>query len=102
MARPRLELHKLFCEVLGNQNCYFRPPAKLHMKYPCIRYERVGTSDRRADNRLYNTMNQYTATVIDPNPESKIPDKMLELPYCNFDREYAADGLNHFVFTIYF
>lgn len=101
MARPRLELHEKFCEILGSRNCYYRPPVKFKMKYPCIRYERSAIEDRRADNTAYLTMNRYTVTVVDPDPDSKIPEKVLALPYCSSDREYALEGLNHFVFTIY-
>jgi hypothetical protein len=29
-------------------------------------------------------------------------DDILALPYCQFDRSYVSDNLNHFVFTLYF
>jgi hypothetical protein len=40
--------------------------------------------------------------VIDRNPDSELPDKVIELPLCKFDRFYTADNLNHTVFTLFF
>ena len=28
--------------------------------------------------------------------------KIAALPYCSFDRWYATDGLNHYVYTLFF
>ncbi|MEG2624550.1 MAG: hypothetical protein RSC06_16790, partial [Clostridia bacterium] len=55
-----------------------------------------------ADNRVYRRKRRYVLTVIDKNPDSKIPDRMAELPMCALDRCYTADNLNHYTFTIYF
>jgi hypothetical protein len=45
---------------------------------------------------------QYQVTVIDRNPDSELPDMVEELPLCSFDRYFAADSLNHYVFTLFF
>lgn len=29
-------------------------------------------------------------------------EKMMEIPYCNFDRAFSSDNLHHYVYTIYF
>jgi hypothetical protein len=41
-------------------------------------------------------------TVIDRNPDSELPDKVEELPFCRFDRFYATENLNHHVFNLFF
>jgi hypothetical protein len=98
----RLKLHDLLCAALGSENVYFQPPSAGGMKYPCIVYSRTQINMKFAGNLLYNHKNGYTVTVIDPNPDSLIPDKVLNLPYCRFDRHYTADNLNHDVFNIYY
>lgn len=97
----RIELHEILCDILGNKNAYFQPPETLKMKYPAIRYSRYDIYTRRADGMPYNDMTAYQITVIDPNPDSEIVDKVKRLPYCSFDRHYEADNLNHDVFTLY-
>lgn len=102
MKTPRLQLHEILCELLGSRNCYFSPPSSLQMKYPCIRYELANTESTFADNRPYLTADRYNITVIDENPDSQIPKRVLELPYCISDRNYTQDNLNHFVFTLFY
>lgn len=98
--RTRLQLHEKLCDILGSRNVYFRPPAK-GMKYPCIIYDLEGYDPRYADNIPYTDPKRWSLTVIDQNPDSEIPYKLLQLSYCHLDRPYQADGLNHFVFTLY-
>lgn len=98
-------LHDLLKEVLGDQNadhCYFEPPASIHMRYPCIIYSYASDLDTLADNIHYKHSKRYTITVIDENPDSTIPDRLREIPYCSSDRNYSSDGLSHFVFTLYY
>lgn len=102
MARPREKLQTLFEKLLGSRNVYFQPPESVKLKYPCITYERSNIRTVLADNQIYLKQNQYTVTVIDEDPDSEIPDKVLELPYCGFDRHFTTDNLNHDVFTLYF
>lgn len=102
MAKKRLQLHDILCKILGSRNCYFRPPSGFEMHYPCIVYDHFSTEVDRADNIPYKTAKRYDITVIDENPDSEIPDRVLELPYCKSDRNFASEGLNHFTFTLYF
>lgn len=98
----RLELHDIFVRLLGLQNVYFQPPATVKMSYPCIVYRRSRPEVRHADDGIYSSREGYTVTVIDPNPDSEIPEKVMLLPLCRFDRHFTADNLNHDVFTIYY
>ena len=97
----RLELHKELCEILGSSNVYFQPPENLKLKYPCIVYHRSSGDTKYADNKPYTFRTRYMVTVIDPDPDSKIYEKVAMLPLCYYDRYYAADNLNHDVLNIY-
>lgn len=102
MAKSRLDLHQILVDILGSPNVYFQPPTNLTMKYPCIRYSWDSSWSPKADDKKYVSKKRYTLTVIDKNPDSPIPSKLEELPFCSIDRTYQADNLNHFVYTIYF
>lgn len=100
--RKRLELQETLEEVLGSRNVYFQPPSNVKMKYPAIVYERSRMDARHANNDIYKLRVPYTVTVIDKRPDSDIPERMLELPYCSSDRRYTSDNLYHDVFTLYY
>lgn len=99
---PRVELHDTLVNILGSENVYFQPPAKLVMQYPCIRYVRDTFVTNHANDRPYKQRKRYQVTVIDRNPDSDIVDQIAQLPLCAHDRFYTADNLNHDVFTIFF
>lgn len=100
-SRP--ELHEEFCEILGNRNAYFNPPESVTMKYPCIRYVLSSPNIKKANNGIYQITNRYEVTVIDHDPDSKIPFQLLSrFRMASWDRSYKADNLNHTVLTIYY
>lgn len=101
MARSRLELQQLLEDLVdGEAAVYFQAPTT--MSYPCIKYERANTRAFHADNLLYLFHKRYTVTVIDRDPDSPFPDQVEALPHSRFDRFYVVDGLNHFVFDLFF
>lgn len=102
MGQMQKPLHDILSEIVGPDKCYFDPPATMNMKYPCIRYIYSNDVDTYADNKHYLMARRYIVTVIDENPDSKIPEKLRELPYCTSDRNYTVDGLNHFTFILYY
>ena len=81
---------------------YFQPPSNISLTYPCIIYSRDGSRPEFAENALYLHTKRYTVTVIDRNPDSTLPDKVEELPMCSFNRFFATENLNHYVFTLFF
>lgn len=83
-------------------NVYFQPGSNVTMTYPAIRYERDPALSRFADNVLFFRFKRYLVTVIDRDPDSTIPDEVAALPMCTHNRFYAADSLNHDVFTLYY
>lgn len=99
----RLELQTLLEDILGSRNVYFQPLASVKMQYDAIRYNLSKYDVRRANDRLYLKTKQYEGVVITYDPDSDIPDRMLEtLQMCDFGKPYTADNLNHFPFTLYF
>jgi len=98
----RLELQALLVDLLGSNNVYFQPPPTVQMVYPCIVYKRDNVQTDFADDRPYSLAKRYLVTVIDPNPDSPLHEKVAQLPKCIFDRFYTADNLNHDVFRLFF
>lgn len=98
----RLELHEIFCEILGSRNAYFQPPESVKMSYPAIRYSRKDIKNRFANDKVYMQKDCYEVIVIDKDPDSELVKKVSTFPMCSFDRHYVSDNLNHDVFTLYF
>lgn len=72
------------------------------MKYPAIVYSLNDIESKFADNGVYSLIKQYSVTVIDTDPDSKLITKIAELPKSRFNRYYTSENLNHWVFSIYF
>ena len=98
----RLKFSQILKERLGSDNVYFQPPASKKIDYPAIIYKRQDFDTKIADDELYGAVTCYMVTVIDPDPDSEIPGKILELPMCRFSRHYTANNLNHDVFSVYY
>lgn len=98
----RLQLHQILTGILGSENVYFQTPESTRMKYPCIVYQRNAADTKFADDKPYLKMKRYTVTVIDKDPDSKIPDKIAALPLCTFNRHYTVDNLNHDIYNLYY
>lgn len=106
---PRLQLQSLLKNLMVTEEdpdnvlrVYFQPPENVIMEYPCVVYERDDVYTSFADNKPYNDVTRYKVTVIDTDPDSKIPEKVRELPMCRFNRFFVADNLNHDVYDLYF
>lgn len=99
----RLNLQTELESIPGVKKVYFQPPATIRMVHPCIVYNRSNIDFKYADDIAYHTKKQYMITVIDPDPDSEIPDLLVEkFRMCRMDRHYTSDNLNHDVFTIYY
>lgn len=96
----RIKLQKLLETI--TPNVYFQPPSSLTMKYPAIVYTRKDIESLKANNKKYKKNNSYNVTVIDRNPDSPIAKSIIELDYCEFDRQFVTDGLNHLSFILYY
>lgn len=107
----RRPLHDILCEILTlsgpfpeeeGSHCYFEPPSGTQIYYPCIVYNYTNDDDDFADNIHYRESKRYTITIIDEDPDSKIPNRLKKLPYCSSDRNFSNDGLSHFVYTLFY
>lgn len=101
VSDARLALHEELKTVLGSNNVYYQPPESVLLEYPCIIYKCESGYLSHADDYLYRFEPRYQVTLIDQNPDTDTFDKLLHLKYCNFDRHYTSNNLNHFVFRIY-
>lgn len=99
----RLQLHEKLCELIGNRNVYFQPPASVQISYPCIIY-RIGNGNaKHADNMVYRYINSYDVIFIYKQPNIGIIDQVLTtLPMCRMTSTYVSDNLNHYVFNLYY
>lgn len=100
--KSRLELQTMLETLLGSRNVYFQPPESIKLQYPAIVYtiERIGKV--HASNAMFKRNNAYQLTYIDKDPDSENVDKLLQLQYCEFDRQFTSDNLNHYIFTLYY
>lgn len=100
MGRSRLELHDIL--LTFTTAVYFQPPNNIQLEYPCIIYKRDFAETEFADDKPYSHTKRYMITIIDPDPDSDLPDKVASLPMSLFNRFYTADNLNHDVYNVYF
>ena len=99
----REEFGRKLAVIPGVVKCYFQPPESVKLKYPCIVYQRDNAQTEYADDAPYTFRWRYSVMVIDPNPDSAIPDFLKDhFMYCDFERAFPANNLNHYVFNIYY
>lgn len=98
----RLELSALLHTL--TDNVYFQEPGNNQMVYPAILYKTSDEDTRHANNRPYSSQDEYEVTILDYDPDSDIRKafRELRLPGCAFDRVMRVDGLNHFIYSLYF
>lgn len=99
---PRLELQTALEGILGSDDVHFQPPTNVQMKYPAIVYNLDFMLPEHANNKPYKVSKRYLVTVITKDPDSSIPDLVMELPECTFDRFYTSANLNHYVYKLFF
>mgnify|MGYP006897790680 CR=1 FL=1 len=96
----RLELQNLLENIIESRNVYYQPPESVKINYPAIVYSREDIDNVFADDIVYTQNHTYQLTVIDPNPDSEIVNKISKLPMCRFNRHFKSDNLNHDVFIL--
>lgn len=98
----REDLQARLEELLESKNVYYQPPENIKMNYPAIVYSKSNIWNRRANDKIYRKMTRYDIVVIDRRPDNPVIDKILELPYCSYDRQYKSNNLNHDSLTLYY
>ena len=89
-------------DPIGDAYVYFQPPENVKLRYPCIIYKRNSGKTTFANDKPYNHRMSYTVTVVDTNPDSKIPGEVVKLPMCVHVQHYTKDNFNHDVFNLYY
>lgn len=103
MSKPRTTLQHLLEQITGVKKVYFQAPSSVQMVYPCVRYSKSPPATKYADDMRYFGLNRYNLIVIDKDPDSMIPQRILDsFEYCSVDRFYASNNLNHTSITLYF
>lgn len=100
----RILLDEILRDILGehSENCYFSPPDKFKLKYPCIVYRLSSMESINADNIKYRALEGYDVTVMDHDPDSELRRKVFNLPYSAFNRSFTSGGINNWVFKVYY
>lgn len=81
---------------------YFQVDQNTRMAYPAIVYTVDALDHKRANNETYALTDRYQITVIDRNPDTKLRNEIIQIPYTRFLSRNVSDGLNHFVYATYF
>lgn len=101
-SNRREELHDILVECLGSGQVYFQPPDDIQMVYPAIVYNRDYDATQFAGNKPYRQTWRYMVTVMDEDPDSPVVQRVRQLPMSSFVRSFAADQLNHDIFSVYY
>lgn len=97
----RLDLHSEL--ILYSSNAYFQPPSNVTLQYPCIIYRKSGVDTKRANNKAYVMTTEYQLTVIDKDPDGRIPEELLEhFSMCEMGVPYTFENLYHTPITLYY
>lgn len=89
-------------ELLESGNVYYQPPESKKMEYDAIRYSKKNIRSKFANDKRYSITDCYELIVIARRPDHPVIKKLLELPYCSYDRHYVSDNLHHDVLTLYY
>ena len=98
----RLELHEILVDILSSRNVYYQPPENIKITYPAIVYSKTDIWKNKADDKNYQKRKRYDLIVIDSRPDNPVIEKLMDLPYCSYDRHYISDNLHHDSLSIYF
>lgn len=102
MNATRLAFHEELVEILGNRHVYFQPPKEELMEYPCIRYSLTDIDNTHADDRTYLRDYCFNVILIHPEANNCIVDRLSNMQFSTLNKIYTTQGLNHYVFTIYY
>ena len=98
----RIDLQKMLENILGSDHVYYDPPETVKIKYPAIIYSKNNVWSIRANDTRYQSRKRYNLIVVDRRPDNPVIEKLLDLPYCSYDRSYVSDNLHHDSLTIYY
>lgn len=96
----RLDIQRKLKNVCGN--IYFQPTEATKLKYPCVLYEQDGGINLFANNRGYARFEQYQLTVITTQPDSELPNEVMDEfdPNISYDNSFVSDNLYHTTYQV--
>lgn len=100
--KRRLKLDKLLRDTLGSNLVYYQSPESVRMEYPCIRYNMAKVPVDYADDRVYLIRARYIVTYITTEPDDEMKEQLVEALQTPVIQIYAADGLYHYVYEVYY
>ena len=98
----RQELQSKLEEILGSRHVYFQPPESTKMEYPAIVFSLKDKRISYANGTPYSIDNVYELIVISRLPNDTVLEKLLNLQYCTYERQYKSDNLYHDVLNLYY
>lgn len=98
----RVDLQNKLEDLFGSRCVYYQPSSNTKMTYPAITYVKGKITKVYANNSAYRLLTRYDLTIISNRPDNPVIQKLLELPYCSYDRRYISDNLYHDSLTLYF
>lgn len=100
-SRLRTDLNAILKAICPN--VYYQPPSNIALTYPCIVYRRNGESGLYANNITYLKQPVYVVTVIDRNPDSTIPDEIVDRITTSVrGPSLVVDGITNTTITLYY
>lgn len=100
--KRRLKLDKLLRDTLGSTQVYYQPPESVQMEYPCIRYNMAKVPVDYADDGVYLIRAKYIVTYITTEPDDEMKESLVMALKTPVIQIYAADGLYHYVYEVYY
>ena len=99
------EFRQLLIDLLGyeTEHLYFQPTEATQMKYDAIVYRRYTFGVQWSDDQSHFIRDRYEVTVITRDPDSDLPREIQKhFKFCRPGKQFMADNLYHFPFTIYY
>lgn len=96
----RLTLQYKLEELLESKEVYYQPPESIKITYPAIIYSHDGIFSTSSNDKKYVRRDKYLITVVSKLPDHPVVNKILDLPYTSYVREYRSNNLYHVVLSI--
>ena len=102
--KTRNEFHQALVKALGTPYVYAQKPEGLKThKGNRIIYSREEIDFSNADNQKYIGYSKYSVTLVSKDPDWPLVEDILHMfQFCEHDRHYVTDNLNHDVYIIYY
>lgn len=100
----RLILQKNLEDFTGRP-VYFQAPTSptVKLQYPCTVYSLSDIYANSADDMNYKAVRRYQVTYMTKSPADSLIDEFItHFRQISFSRHFTSDGLNHYIYDLYF